>query len=66
MRSEDVVGGNVVIEVPKAALDGLLLAPGVDAGVRVPAQVVRSGRPLRLAQLPVSSPGVPLVVMSTA
>jgi len=56
MRSEDVVGGNVVVEVLEPALHGLLLAPRVDPGMRVPAQVVSARRPLRCAQLPVCGP----------
>lgn len=54
MRSEDVVG--VVAEVLEPALDGLLLAPRGDAGVRMPAQVVGPRRPLGCTQLPVHGP----------
>lgn len=60
MRSEDVVDGGVLTEVLESALQGglsgLLLAPGIDAGVCVSAQVVGSRRAFCLAQFPVCGP----------
>lgn len=50
------MSGLGVVEALEAAVDRLLLAPRSDAGVRMPAQVVRTGRSLRGAQLPVFTP----------
>lgn len=50
------MGSVGVAEAVKPALHGLLLLPCLDAGVRVPTQVVGSRRPLFGAQLPVCGP----------